>query len=63
MVGEKAADHILGREPLPRSNLAPWENPRWQVSDRWREMARTVAARQEPARSLPNIWTRSGHRR
>jgi choline dehydrogenase len=34
MVGEKAADHILGREPLPRSNLAPWENPRWQVSDR-----------------------------
>jgi choline dehydrogenase len=34
MVGEKAADHILGRDPLPRSNLAPWENPRWQVSDR-----------------------------
>lgn len=24
MVGEKAADHILGRDPLPRSNLTPW---------------------------------------
>ena len=34
MVGEKAADHILGRAPLPRSNLRPWINPRWQVSDR-----------------------------
>ena len=34
MVGEKASDHILGREPLARSNLQPWINPRWQVSDR-----------------------------
>lgn len=34
MTGEKAADHILGRDPLPRSNLEPWINPRWQVSDR-----------------------------
>jgi choline dehydrogenase len=34
MVGEKAADHILGRDPLPRSNAEPWTNPRWQVSDR-----------------------------
>jgi choline dehydrogenase len=34
MVGEKAADHILGREPLPRSNREPWINPRWQESDR-----------------------------
>jgi choline dehydrogenase len=34
MVGEKIADHVLGRPPLPRSNLVPWENPRWQVSDR-----------------------------
>ena len=33
MVGEKAADHILGRDPLPRSNLAPWINPRWQTTD------------------------------
>ena len=34
MVGEKAADHLLGRTPLPRSNLEPWINPRWQTSDR-----------------------------
>jgi choline dehydrogenase len=34
MVGEKAADHILGRPPLPRSNRLPWINPRWRESDR-----------------------------
>ena len=34
MVGEKAADHILGRDPLPRTNREPWINPRWQTSDR-----------------------------
>lgn len=34
MTGEKAADHILGRAPLPPSNLEPWINPRWQQSDR-----------------------------
>src|SRR5262245_36697621 len=34
MTGEKAADHILGRTPLPPSNLEPWINPRWEVSDR-----------------------------
>ena len=34
MTGEKAADHILGKYPLPRSNLEPWINPRWEVSDR-----------------------------
>jgi choline dehydrogenase len=34
MVGEKAADHILGRTPLPRANAAPWINPRWRHSDR-----------------------------
>ncbi|MCG8273132.1 choline dehydrogenase [Aquamicrobium sp. NLF2-7] len=34
MTGEKAADHILGRTPLPPSNLEPWINPRWQQSDR-----------------------------
>ena len=34
MVGEKASDHILGKDPLPASNLNPWINPRWQVSDR-----------------------------
>ncbi|HET7411376.1 MAG TPA: choline dehydrogenase [Pararhizobium sp.] len=34
MTGEKAADHILGRDPLPRSNQEPWINPRWSTSDR-----------------------------
>ncbi len=34
MIGEKASDHILGREPLPPSNLEPWINPRWQTSQR-----------------------------
>ncbi len=34
MTGEKAADHILGRTPLPRSDQEPWINPRWRVADR-----------------------------
>jgi len=34
MTGEKAADHILGRPMLAPSNLEPWINPRWTVSDR-----------------------------
>ncbi|GAB1581351.1 choline dehydrogenase [Phyllobacterium phragmitis] len=34
MTGEKAADHILGVDPLPRSNQEPWINPHWRVSDR-----------------------------
>jgi choline dehydrogenase len=34
MVGEKASDHILGRQPLNPSNQEPWINPRWQTSDR-----------------------------
>ena len=34
MVGEKAADHILGKDPLPQSKTEPWINPRWQNSDR-----------------------------
>ncbi|WP_151719885.1 choline dehydrogenase [Gemmobacter serpentinus] len=34
MTGEKAADHILGRTALPRSNLEPWINPGWQVNQR-----------------------------
>ena len=28
------ADHILGREPLPPSNLEPWINPNWRQSQR-----------------------------
>ncbi len=34
MTGEKAADHILGRAPLPASNQEPWINPNWRVSQR-----------------------------
>ena len=34
MVGEKAADHILGRTLLPAANDAPWINPDWQSSQR-----------------------------
>ncbi len=34
MTAEKASDHILGRTPLPKSNLEPWINPRWKESDR-----------------------------
>jgi choline dehydrogenase len=33
MVGEKAADHILGRR-LPPENLAPEMNPAWRVAQR-----------------------------
>jgi choline dehydrogenase len=34
MIGEKAADHILGRDPLPPSNQEPWINPDWRTSQR-----------------------------
>ncbi|MGI9422169.1 MAG: GMC oxidoreductase, partial [Hyphomicrobiaceae bacterium] len=34
MVGEKAADIILGKTPLPPENAEPWINPRWRDSDR-----------------------------
>ena len=34
MIGEKASDHILGRTPLPASNLEPWINPDWRTSQR-----------------------------
>ncbi|MCA2009893.1 choline dehydrogenase [Cereibacter sphaeroides] len=34
MTGEKMADHILGRTPLPRSNLEPWLNPNWKTAQR-----------------------------
>ena len=33
MVGEKAADHILGKQ-LPRDDRAPWIHPDWQSSQR-----------------------------
>jgi choline dehydrogenase len=34
MVGERAADLILGRPPLPASNLQPWMHPEWQTAQR-----------------------------
>jgi choline dehydrogenase len=34
MIGEKASDHILGREPLPPSNQEPWMNANWRTSQR-----------------------------
>ncbi len=34
MTGEKAADHILGRAPLPASNDVPWINPNWETAQR-----------------------------
>ncbi|MDQ2088309.1 choline dehydrogenase [Marimonas arenosa] len=34
MVGEKAADHILGRSPLPAANDEPWIHPDWRSAQR-----------------------------
>ena len=34
MIGEKAADHILGKQMLPPSNLEPWINPDWKTRQR-----------------------------
>ncbi|TFL20258.1 choline dehydrogenase [Jannaschia formosa] len=34
MVGEKAADHILGRPPLAPSNAQPWIHPNWRTAQR-----------------------------
>jgi len=35
MVGEKAADHLLGKPPLPRrDDLEPWRHPDWRTAQR-----------------------------
>jgi choline dehydrogenase len=34
MVGEKIADHLLGRDPLARANDRPWLHPDWQTAQR-----------------------------
>ncbi|MDJ0825509.1 MAG: choline dehydrogenase [Rhodobacter sp.] len=34
LVGEKAADHILGRAPLAPDNAAPWVHPDWRSAQR-----------------------------
>ena len=34
MIGEKAADHILGRDPLPYSNAPYYVAPNWETAQR-----------------------------
>lgn len=34
MTGEKASDHILGKDLLPASNAEPWVSPNWNTSQR-----------------------------
>lgn len=34
MVGEKAADHVLGKGMLAPANLVPWSSPRWRAAQR-----------------------------
>ncbi|WP_294609361.1 choline dehydrogenase [uncultured Roseovarius sp.] len=34
MVGEKIADHVLGRTPLVPENAEPWMHPEWQTRQR-----------------------------
>jgi choline dehydrogenase len=34
MVGEKASDHILGKDRLAPSNQEPWISPRWRERQR-----------------------------
>ena len=34
MTGEKASDHILGKQPLARDNAKPWVNPNWSIAQR-----------------------------
>jgi choline dehydrogenase len=34
MVGEKMSDHILGLDPLARSNDEPWLHPNWETVQR-----------------------------
>ncbi len=45
MIGEKAADHILGRTPLAASNAQAWIAPEWRTRQRTGAPARTI----EPA--------------
>ena len=34
MVGEKASDHILGKDPMPRANENVWVHPSWEDQQR-----------------------------
>ena len=42
MVGEKAADIILEREPLAASNAPAWIDPEWETRQRQGAPQRTV---------------------
>jgi len=42
MVGEKAADMILGKDPLPASNAPVWVDPQWQTRQRQGEPLRPL---------------------
>lgn len=42
MVGERAADLILGREPLPASNADVWIDPNWETRQRLNDPVRMV---------------------
>ena len=34
LVGERVADFVLGRAPLPAEDAGPWEHPAWRVAQR-----------------------------
>ena len=34
MVGEKASDHILGKDPMPRANENVWVHSNWEDQQR-----------------------------
>jgi choline dehydrogenase len=34
LIGEKASDHVLGRDPLPAANATPWTHPAWETRQR-----------------------------
>lgn len=34
LIGEKGADHVLGKHPLPAANNEPWYHPDWETKQR-----------------------------
>jgi choline dehydrogenase len=51
MLAEKAADMVLGRPPLPRSEASVWIEPDWRTRQRPGRTATELAAR-PPATNL-----------
>jgi choline dehydrogenase len=43
MTGEKASDHILGRQALPREEREPWIDPDWRAAQRPGRAVRAAA--------------------